>query len=545
VAGLGFFLLGMSHVEGSLKLLAGRPFKRFLRDYTKNPLMGVGIGVVMTAILQSSGVVTLMLMAFAGAGVLELRNALGIVLGSNLGTTLKGWVVSTLGFKVDFDDYVFPLIGIGSLIMVSIGDQRKLHQWGRFVAGFGLTFQGLSTMREGVESVAINVDLSTFAQQGPWFFLAVGFVLTTLIQSSSATMMITLSALSARMIDLQAGAALVIGADLGSTMTAMMGSYKGIPVKKRVAWAHFIFNLVTNGVCFLVMIPLLDFINLQLAIADPLYALVMFHSLMNVVGIVMFLPILNRFASFLERRFADRNGRIARYISRLSAAVPEAAIVGLEREGREYLNLVIHANQDAIGVAAAPTNILGFNPLAALNEASAPDHYETLKRLEGEILEFVARVQEQSLSPEVSERLTQIMVCVRHGMMSAKGVKDVRHNIREFQASISEEVVRLFEMILSTTNRLYEDIPQLWDLSNSQALFERITDLIRRNRETYQDQTNMIHKAVISGRVRDLDTSSLLNVNSELHQSNRVLLLAVTDLLLDAGASQHIRQMSF
>lgn len=543
LAGLGLFLMGMTQIEGALKSLASRPFKLFLRDKTKNPLLGIGLGVVMTAILQSSGVVMLLLMAFAGAGVIELKNALGIILGSNIGTTLKGWIVSTLGFKIDFEQFIYPMIAIGSLIIVTVADTRKVYQLGRFICGFGLTFLGLGTMRFGVESVATLVNFNDYSGFHPILFVLVGFLLTTLIQSSSATMVITLSALNAKILGLEAAVAVIIGADLGSTMTAVFGAFRGIPVKKRVAAAHFSFNLLSDLVCFIMMSPILAFIHHGLKIEDPLYALVMFHTLLNIVAMVLFLPVLHPLARFLEIVIPNTNGFAAQFISKITAFVPEAALVGLERETKEYLQLVIHLNQENLGIGGNLHPTSSKSRFLNLGD-DEPNHYEHLKRLEGEILTFIAKIQEQSLAPEISERLAQIIVAVRNGMMAAKGVKDIRHNIREFKASINDAVTSMNDTILLDAQKFYRQLIQLWDLQNKEVAFEQLADQMRAIRQLHQEHTRKIHDAASRHHLDEIDISSLLNLNSEIYEAHRALVLAMIDFLLDRAAGQHLQHAS-
>ncbi|MCB0385035.1 MAG: Na/Pi cotransporter family protein, partial [Bdellovibrionales bacterium] len=246
IAGLGFFLFGMTRMEEALKELAGRSFKRFLRHYTTNHFLSIINGALTTAVLQSSSVVTLMILAFVGAEIITLGNALGIILGANLGTTFTGWVVASLGFKMDLEALVLPLIGIGCSGLVFLGPRFRFYHFLAFMAGLGFLFMGLDFMKSSMETLSQSVSLEFLAGWGAFAYLLFGAGFTALIQSSSATMMITLSALNADILTLHQAAALVIGADLGTTVTALLGAAQGTPTKKRVAMAHFLFNLVTD-----------------------------------------------------------------------------------------------------------------------------------------------------------------------------------------------------------------------------------------------------------------------------------------------------------
>ena len=223
LAGLGIFLLAMVLLEDSLEKLAGRPFKKFLRRHTDRPVKAILSGTFVTAILQSSSVVSLMVLAFVGAGIIELKNAIGIIIGSNLGTTFTGWVVAIFGFNFDIEEFTLPFIAFGGLSMVFFAKREKLFLFGQLIIGFGFLFLGLDYMKSSIALLAENFDISPFAAYSPYLLFLVGFVLTAIIQSSSAAMVIALSALYAQIITLEAAAAMVIGNDLGTTTTVILG----------------------------------------------------------------------------------------------------------------------------------------------------------------------------------------------------------------------------------------------------------------------------------------------------------------------------------
>jgi len=214
LAGLGIFLFGMRFVEESLQNLAGATFKRVLRKQTNTNLKAVLMGTTVTAVLQSSSVVTLMVLAFVGAGIITLQNALGIIIGANLGTTFTGWIVATLGFKLDIASFALPMIALGGVSLAFLKGMDKVRELARFLVGFGFLFLGLDYMKTAIDTVAQHVDLSHFVAYGAWVFFVVGFVLTALIQSSSASMVINLSALSNGIIPIESSIAMVIGSDL-------------------------------------------------------------------------------------------------------------------------------------------------------------------------------------------------------------------------------------------------------------------------------------------------------------------------------------------
>ncbi|HMB72921.1 MAG TPA: Na/Pi symporter, partial [Gammaproteobacteria bacterium] len=342
LAGLGLFLFAMRQIEAAIEQASGRSVRVFLRRNTDNPLQGVLTGTAVTAILQSSSLVGLMMLALVGAGVIRMRNALAVVFGANLGTTFTGWIVATIGFKLDLDALALPLVGIGGLAYVLTSKQVS-HQAARFVLSLGLLLMGLAFMKGAVDDIGAFVDLESLADFSPMQFLLFGALISAIVQSSSATMAITLSALYGGVIDLPAAAAVAIGADLGTTSTVLLGAIRGSAPKKRVAAGHFLFNLVTDLLAFVLRMPLLAIVAL-VGISDDLIALVAFHSLFNLIGLLLFLPVIRHVGDFLEGRFEDTDVTVSRHLVSAAASVPEPALEAVELETSHLLRRVIEQN---------------------------------------------------------------------------------------------------------------------------------------------------------------------------------------------------------
>ncbi|MCB0386983.1 MAG: Na/Pi cotransporter family protein, partial [Bdellovibrionales bacterium] len=256
IAGLGIFLFGMFLMEESVRKLSGRSFRRLIRDYTRGRFRSIASGVFTTGLLQSSSAISLMVLAFVGAGVMDMTSAIGVIMGSNLGTTLTGWIVATLGFSFKIESFALPLIGIGGLGLIFLGKSEKYSNISKLMVGFGFLFLGLDYMKGGVEALASQFDLSTFRDYNIFVFVGLGFIFTVLMQSSSATLAIVLTTLHAGVIDFHSGAGLVIGANIGTTFTIILGAMGAAQVKKRVALSHFLFNVVTAVVALALVYPL-------------------------------------------------------------------------------------------------------------------------------------------------------------------------------------------------------------------------------------------------------------------------------------------------
>src|SRR5436190_6339034 len=217
LAGIAIFLLGIKFLEESLQELAGRRFKLFLKKQTQNKLKAIGGGAVVTAVLQSSSIVGLMVLAFVGAGIIHMQNALAVILGANLGTTIDSWIVALVGFKVNIEKLALPVTGIAGLGYAIFNKQSSWHNLSRFLLGFSFLFVGLGYMRSGIEDMVKVVDLHQYEQSPVIIFFLIGFIITTLIQSSSATIAITLSALHAGAVNLYDAMAIILGSEIGTT----------------------------------------------------------------------------------------------------------------------------------------------------------------------------------------------------------------------------------------------------------------------------------------------------------------------------------------
>ena len=540
-AGLGLFLFGMHQLEQSLKLLTGRRFKKFLREHTAHPLKGILAGAASTAALQSSSVVSLIVLAFVGTGIISLASAIAIVFGSNLGTTATGWIVATVGFKLDIEALALPLVAIGGLSVVWSREGSRHAGIGHLLAGLGLMLMGLEFMKSGAVSATALFDPETLRAYPPIVFLLVGFMVTALIQSSSATIMITLSALYAGAIPLTSAAAAAIGADLGTTITAVLGALAGSLDKRRVAIAIVIFNVVTDAIAFAALGPLLLFITTVIGIADPLLALVAFHSLFNLIGIVIFLPLVGTMSRQLAKKFGDGDDTLLHHIKETDLAVPEASIENVSRETMRLIDQAIGLNLLSFGLPLSRTFYDSETdrhgvPLFG-EEPSHSAGYDGIKQLEGEILSYAIHLQEVRLDTDESARLSQVIVAIRRGVHSAKYLKDTHHDLQIFQESADDRFNAWFGRFRDAADEFYELLNALQAAQSSSHRFEMLVELKSKNEEIHAALHKEIHREVADDQLSEVQISTLLNVNREFYLSSQSLLSALADALLDTHSA--------
>lgn len=347
IGGLGLFLLGMIVMTDGLKALAGEAIRKALMRFTRSPLSGAMTGAIGTAILQSSSATTVAAVGFVGAGLLGFSEALGIIFGANIGTTIKGWMVALIGFKFKLGLLVFPLIFFGALLRLFA--RGRLAQTGYVIAGFSLIFLGITEMQQGMAGLQGMVLFDNLPPDSWWsriklVFLGVAF--TVITQSSSAGVAAALTALYTGLINFEQGAALVIGMDIGTTVTAALATLGANVDARRTGYSHVIYNCMTAIGALLFLNPFSWFMNWAFPgslVDNAEIALVAFHTSFNTLGVIIVLPFTHRFARMMQRLVVEK---VPAYTQRLEQGLldaPELALAAVEKTVKEqFLALLQH-----------------------------------------------------------------------------------------------------------------------------------------------------------------------------------------------------------
>ncbi|MCK4675487.1 MAG: Na/Pi cotransporter family protein, partial [Gammaproteobacteria bacterium] len=465
-----------------------------------------------------------------------LVNAIGIVLGSNLGTTFTGWIVATAGFKLDLGIFIYPLVALGGLSYGLLKGQWKT--FGQIILSLALLLLGLDFMKSSMSLLTEQVDINVLSDYPLIIYLLIGVVFTAIIQSSSATMMLTLSALYTGIIPLPAAAALVIGADLGTTSTVLLGSLQGAVAKRRLAMAHVLFNLTIDVVAFTVLFPLLALIE-QLGISDPLYSLVAFHSLFNLFGITLFLPFTKQFAFFLESWIKEDEQHIERFIHNVPVNVTDAALEALTLETRHLLYLVTNLNLRFLHITPKTAGLAAgeFTMPKVLLSASKLEHYITIKKLEGEIISYALNIQiedsnveyDKEKTEEVRHKVDNLINAVRSGVYSAKSLKDIDENLETFHVIDNETLSKYFDELKTPAKSIYTSLLDLLTRPHKNELIdEELSLLNEKSQEFYHQFADRIYKKMSGIHLTSLDLSTLLNVNKEIQTSEQALIKSLT-----------------
>ena len=560
---LGMFLYGMNLMSSGLQKAAGDRLRGFLSAMTSNPFKRVLTGLGITAVIQSSSATTVMVVSFVNAGLLTLAQAIGVIMGANIGTTVTAWLVSWLGFKADISILAVPLMLLGFLFSNSKKSQRR--NVGELIVGFSLLFLGLSFMKESVPDLKETPQVLDFVKQ--WsdhgfgsvlIFLGFGTVLTLVLQSSSATMAITLIMLSMGWIPFNMACAMVLGENIGTTITANIAASVGNVSAKRAAMSHTIFNVFGVIWALILFKPFLGLVGriIELfglpdpaaegfAVSDPdssdgtaaLYGLSMLHTLFNTINtliLVWFTGLIEKAVTFIITAPANKEEEAFRlkYIEAGPVAAPELAV-------EQTFNEIVHFAQIC-------RNGLSY-VRSAINETD-PDKFEEWRgklvkyeeitdRIEYEIATFLNALSSEEISEKTSMQIKAMYKII--GELESLGDSGEaisrilsRKNIHKkaFDADVvkklnlmTDEVDAAYEVMITNLRLAFDG--GLTDISNAYDAEDRINTMRNNLRDEEIDdvensgknwQTSVYYMDVVSEMEKMGDF--MINVSQALHK---------------------------
>lgn len=352
IGGVGLFLVGMMLLSKGLVAFAGQTLRKALVRFTGTPLKAFASGAFMTALMQSSTATTVTLIGFVSAGLISFSHAIGVVMGASLGNTAAGWLVSGVALKVNLSFYTMPLIGIGALIKLLA--RGRIADLGMTLSGFGILFLGLRTLQDAMSGLTGHVDLATLPVGGlgaHLIIMLIGLAMTALLQSSTAAIATTLTAVHAGAISLDQAGSVIVGAAIGTTLTSALVSIGASTAAKRTALAHILFNVVV-GLIAILLLPAYLFILTRasnyLGIAPGALSLAAFHTLFILVGSAIFLPFTERFARLVERLLPEKANDLTPHLDDTLLGVPDIALEASQRTIEELAQQLFAIHQQLI-----------------------------------------------------------------------------------------------------------------------------------------------------------------------------------------------------
>jgi len=554
---LGIFLYGMKVMSDALMDLAGDSMRSILASATSNRLFAVLTGFVITAIIQSSSATTLMIVSFSNAGLLSLTESIGVIMGANIGTTVTAWLISLLGFKVNMAAVALPLMGLGFLM--SLSKKKTLKHWGLFIVGFSLLFIGLQYLKDAVPDLKSNPEalafLAEYTSKGflsILLFLLIGTILTVVIQSSSATMAITIIMCYEGWIPFDMAVAMILGENIGTTITANLAAWVANYKAKRTARAHFIFN-ITGVVWMLILftpfLSAIDFVTQKIEGDSPFVqtaaipvALALFHTIFNIINTVIminFIPFISRIVKLMVPKVEEKKVILEepRFLDKSSLKYPQTGIKALldeslrllEKTSYKVITHGLNVHRREIESDIELKEVIENIHIIELDVDRI--YYEKFKNIYSQIVEYATSLQTQfELDEEKIKAIRSILRADRLMVAMVKEIKPLHHNMNQYLNSDNEYIRKEYndmrKMILKTlrltratkTGLLEEDhrkkcLSLKEKVEKHDALLNGTVDkLVREHLITNAMATSLMNDSAIAIQVsRNLiDVSSLL-----------------------------------
>lgn len=427
LGGIGLFLLGIHLMTAGLKVAAGDALRDVLGHWTNSRARGLLSGILITGLVQSSSAVTVAAIGFVNAGLLTLPQAMWVVFGSNVGTTLTGWLVALIGINFKIEAFALPLLGIGMVLFLT-GSETRRGALGEALTGFGAFFLGIATLKLTFEGIATAIDVTSLQSQGMLntaAFVGAGVVLTTLMQSSSAVIAIAITAAVGGLLNIESGAALVIGANIGTTSTALVTVFGATAAAKRVALSHVLFNILT-GLSALALLPVMlfivEFVEAKITGSRaPATTLALFHTAFNILGVLLIWPLSRRLETWLVSHLTTREEAEAKpqYLDEFSVAVPSIALNAIVLEMKRIADVAFGIAKSSLVEREVPVTRLKHR-------------LEVADALSNAVYAYISRLNAGRNTEDISISLSNIVRAIWHYLEIARNGLDLasrRHRL--------------------------------------------------------------------------------------------------------------------
>jgi len=474
IAGIGIFIIGMYFMEEGFKLFTGGTLEKLISKSTNTTFKSITLGAIATAILQSSSLISIIVISFLSAKLITLSGAIGVVFGANVGTTATAWIVSYFGMKIDIEALALPMIIFG--VIFRFYKTRTFQGIGNILLGLGFVFLGIGYMKDGFEDLKQGIDLSKFAVEGYkgiFIYIFVGIIATVIIQSSSATLALTITALATGQIIYLNAIAIAIGANIGTTITALMGAMVSNSNSKRMALSLLIFNSVTAIFVTAILyyfVDLIDYLAKYCGINENDFAmkLSLFHTVFNIVGLLIFSFFIPKLVIFLKKLFVENKEvyiQNTKFLDKEVVAVPYAALKATRKEtihlydnASEVLShaIMLHRHRylgktDITSVVKESTDIIELN---------IEEFYQLrIKSLYSDIIDYTTYFI-NDLTKEQRDYLYELRTACRDIAEAIKNTKELQENISKYLLSnndyIKDEYNYIREAIAKTINTINE-----------------------------------------------------------------------------------------
>ena len=550
LGGVALFLIGMEYMEGGFKTFSGGLLERVLEKSTNNTPKAIATGFLATAIVQSSSLISIIVISFLSAELITLTSAVGVIFGSNIGTTTTAWLVSSFGLKIKISIYAMPMIVVGIFIPLLL----KSNSWKGIASifiGLGIIFLGIGYMKEGFETLKEGLDLAQYAMAGYtgiFVYVLIGAVATVAIQSSSATMAIIITALATGQIDYSNALALAIGANIGTTVTAALGALKSNENGKRLAVAHFIFNITTAviAIAFIYQLAdLVDYLSVLVGIGIENYTmkLALFHTIFNVIGVLTVSPFISVLVKYLTTLFIPKwlsKGK-PKYLDDAVLELPSTALSAIIMETKHLydnaFDIITH------GLNLKKKNIISsmdldevVNDLHTHKTIDIDDFYNHwIKGIYSEIIDFSTKAQ-ANMPPEYIEELYKIKLANRDIVEAVKGTKHLQKNLIKYSFSRNEYIKEQYDDIRKGLAELLRSINTIAS-TDEEDVISLLLSKAKIHTERYDIITNgTLDRLIRKGLITNTMATSLMNDSDYANSISKNLIAMAEVLFIDINS---------
>ncbi|WP_339751251.1 Na/Pi symporter [uncultured Winogradskyella sp.] len=547
VAGVAILLFGMVLLEEGFKAFTKGPLQNVLKKATNKLYKSISAGAFVTAIIQSSSLVSVIAISFISAGLISLSGGIGLIFGANIGTTATAWLVAGFGLKIKIAALAMPMLIFG--IIFSFQKKSSIKGIGNVLAGLGFFFLGIHYMKEGFDVFKDYIDLSQYAVSGflgVLIYTGLGIIITTILQSSSATLALILTALAAGQIEYENALALAIGANVGTTITAILGSLGSNVAGRRLAGAHFIFNVVTGVVALALIYPLANLVNkisqfINIGAADYTLKLAMFHTIFNVIGVIIMIPFIKIVERVLLKFFKDREDKDIdepKYLNKQVLKFPDSIISALINESKYlYKNAVFEIVAHALNIHR--DDIKSDKKVKDIVKKSHKDlniniediYYKKVKNIYGEIIKYATTAEnELNLNDKEINTILDIKIANRRMIEMIKHVRELNKNINLSLGVDNKYMLKEYDGFRKKITKVLRIIYLFRKAEDSEVYANKLAQLKEEAKENIRHSNKSIDKLIRKDLINAEMASSLFNDFSNVNEIIKKL-IEVAELL--------------
>ncbi|WP_435412907.1 Na/Pi cotransporter family protein [Psychroserpens mesophilus] len=557
-AGIAILLFGMIMLEDGFKVFTKGPLQNVLKKATDKLYKSITAGAVVTALIQSSSLVTVITISFISAGLISLSGGIGLIFGANIGTTATAWLVAAFGLKINISALAMPLLVFG--VIFSVQKKTSLQGLGKILAGLGFFFLGIHFMKEGFDVFKDYIDLTQYAIsgfKGVIIYALLGIIITTVLQSSSATLALILTALAAGQIEYENALALAIGANVGTTITAVLGSIGSNIAGKRLAGAHFIFNLATGIVALILIYPLAQLVNklsefANIGVTDYTLKLALFHTIFNVIGVIIMIPLIKALERILLKFFKDNEHKDIDEPKFLNEAVlkfPGTVISALINESKYlYKNAVFEIVAHALNIhrddIISDEKIKNIVKKSTKNLQTDVDklYYKKVKTIYGEIIRYAITAQNDlTLNKKENIAISDIKIANRKMVEIIKDAGELNKNINLSLDLDNPYMLKEYDGFRKKIIKVLRIIYLFRKAEDTEVYAKKLFNLKKEAKENIRKSNKSIDKLIRENLISAEMASSLFNDYTNVNDMNKKLievaelLYGRKDSLLDNG----------